>query len=314
MSRYTLGIDTSNYATSLAVFDTAGEVVCAKKRFLPVKEGQLGLRQSDALFHHTTALPEMLHELAQECDLTRIDAVGVSQKPRPAEGSYMPCFLAGESAAEAAAAFCNAPLFKTSHQVGHILAALYSAGKPELINEPFIAFHVSGGTTEAVLATPDDYEIIKAQIVSESTDLKAGQAIDRTGVLLGLDFPCGPALEKLSNESNENFKIKPTMLGVNCSLSGVENKVKNMISDNRPPCDVAKFALCSVAEALSAMAEAVIEKYGDMPIVFAGGVSGNKMIADMLSDRYGAFFAKPEFSSDNAAGIAIYAYLKSLIQ
>ena len=101
MSRYTLGIDTSNYATSLAVFDTAGEVVCAKKRFLPVKPGQLGLRQSDALFHHTTALPEMLHELAQEFDLTRIDAVGVSQKPRPAEGSYMPCFLAGVSAATA---------------------------------------------------------------------------------------------------------------------------------------------------------------------------------------------------------------------
>ena len=100
MSRYTLGVDTSNYATSLAVFDTAGEVVCAKKRFLPVKPGQLGLRQSDALFHHTTALPEMLHELAQEFDLTRIDAVGVSQKPRPAEGSYMPCFLAGVNAAE----------------------------------------------------------------------------------------------------------------------------------------------------------------------------------------------------------------------
>ena len=104
MSRYTLGVDTSNYATSLAVFDTAGEVVCAKKRFLPVKPGQLGLRQSDALFHHTTALPEMLHELAQEFDLTRIDAVGVSQKPRPAEGSYMPCFLAGVNAATAFAA------------------------------------------------------------------------------------------------------------------------------------------------------------------------------------------------------------------
>ena len=87
MSRYTLGVDTSNYATSLAVFDTAGEVVCAKKRFLPVKAGQLGLRQSDALFHHTAALPEMLQELAQEFDLTKIDAVGVSQKPRPVEGS-----------------------------------------------------------------------------------------------------------------------------------------------------------------------------------------------------------------------------------
>lgn len=101
MSSYTLGIDTSNYATSLAVFNTAGEVVCAKKRFLPVKEGQLGLRQSDALFHHTVALPEMLAELGGEFDLTQISAVGVSEKPRPVEGSYMPCFLAGVSAAEA---------------------------------------------------------------------------------------------------------------------------------------------------------------------------------------------------------------------
>ena len=122
MSRYTLGVDTSNYATSLAVFDTAGEVVCAKKRFLPVKAGQLGLRQSDALFHHTAALPEMLQELAQEFDLTKIDAVGVSQKPRPVEGSYMPCFLAGVSAATAFAAARDIPLIYTTHQQGHAAA------------------------------------------------------------------------------------------------------------------------------------------------------------------------------------------------
>ena len=126
MSRYTLGVDTSNYATSLAVFDTAGEVVCAKKRFLPVKAGQLGLRQSDALFHHTAALPEMLQELAQEFDLTKIDAVGVSQKPRPVEGSYMPCFLAGVSAATAFAAARDIPLIYTTHQQGHAAAALFA--------------------------------------------------------------------------------------------------------------------------------------------------------------------------------------------
>ena len=98
----TLGIDTSNYATSLAVFDTdAGEVVCDCKKFLPVKEGQLGLRQSDALFHHTTALPEMLAELSGKADLTKVAAVGVSAKPRPVEGSYMPCFLAGVRASTA---------------------------------------------------------------------------------------------------------------------------------------------------------------------------------------------------------------------
>ena len=127
MSRYTLGIDTSNYATSLAVFDTAGEVVCAKKRFLPVKEGQLGLRQSDALFHHTVALPEMMQELAQEFDLTKVDAVGVSQKPRPVEGSYMPCFLAGVSAAAAFAQAKGIPLVRTTHQQGHAAAALFAA-------------------------------------------------------------------------------------------------------------------------------------------------------------------------------------------
>ena len=124
MSSYTLGIDTSNYATSLAVFDTAGEVVCAKKRFLPVKEGQLGLRQSDALFHHTVALPEMLAELGSEFDLTQISAVGVSEKPRPVEGSYMPCFLAGVSAAEAFALARGIPLIRTTHQQGHAAAAL----------------------------------------------------------------------------------------------------------------------------------------------------------------------------------------------
>ena len=127
MSSYTLGIDTSNYATSLAVFDTAGEVVCAKKRFLPVKEGQLGLRQSDALFHHTAALPEMLKELSGEFDLTKISAVGVSEKPRPVEGSYMPCFLAGVSAAEAFALARGIPLVRTTHQQGHAAAALFAA-------------------------------------------------------------------------------------------------------------------------------------------------------------------------------------------
>ncbi len=307
-----VGIDTSNYTTSVAVFD--GEKIIQKKKLLTVKKGERGLRQSDALFQHTVNLPVLISELKSKIGDMNIEAFGVSSRPRNISGSYMPCFLAGESAAESAAAFCNAPLFKTSHQVGHILAALYSADKLELINDRFIAFHVSGGTTEAVLVTPDDDEIIKAQIVSESTDLKAGQAIDRTGVLLGLDFPCGPALERLSYESNQNFKIKPTMLGMNCSLSGIENKVKKMISDNCLPQDAAKFALCSVAEALSSMAGAVVEKYGSVPIVFAGGVSGNKMIADMLGSRFGAYFAQPKFSSDNAAGIAIYAYLKSIMQ
>ena len=306
------GIDTSNYTTSVAVFD--GEHIIQKKQLLIVKKGERGLRQSEALFQHTVNLPILINRLKEETGELNLEAIGVSNRPRNAEGSYMPCFLAGKSAAASASSFCSIPLYETSHQVGHILAALYSVGKPELINDRFIAFHVSGGTTEAVLVTPDDNDIIKAEVVSESTDLKAGQAIDRTGVLLGIDFPCGPELEKLSLGSNENFKIKPTMIGMICSLSGIENKVKKMISDNCPPQDVAKFAICSVCESLSSMAQAVTDKYGNMPLVFAGGVSGNKMIAQTLKNRFGAYFAEPQFSSDNAAGIAIYAYLKSVMQ
>ena len=175
MSRYTLGIDTSNYATSLAVFDTAGEVVCAKKRFLPVREGQLGLRQSDALFHHTVALPEMMQELAQEFDLTKIDAVGVSQKPRPVEGSYMPCFLAGVSAAAAFAQAKGIPLVRTTHQQGHAAAALFAAKGEQLFAEKVLLFHISGGTTDLLLCD----QVRQITTLGTSTDLYAGQAVDR---------------------------------------------------------------------------------------------------------------------------------------
>ena len=190
MSCYTLGIDTSNYATSLAVFDTAGEVVCAKKRFLPVKEGQLGLRQSDALFHHTAALPEMLEELGHEFDLTRIAAVGVSQKPRPVEGSYMPCFLAGVNAATAFALARGIPLIHTTHQQGHAAAALFAAEGDKLFRQKVLLFHISGGTTDLLLCD----EVRRIETLGTSTDLYAGQAVDRVGVKLGFGFPAGGKL------------------------------------------------------------------------------------------------------------------------
>ena len=193
MSRYTLGVDTSNYATSLAVFDTAGEVVCAKKRFLPVKAGQLGLRQSDALFHHTAALPEMLQELVQEFDLTKIDAVGVSQKPRPVEGSYMPCFLAGVSAATAFAAARDIPLIYTTHQQGHAAAALYAAKGEALFSQKVLLFHISGGTTDLLLCD----QVRTITTLGTSTDLYAGQAVDRVGVRLGFAPITQPAIASL---------------------------------------------------------------------------------------------------------------------
>lgn len=302
-----LGFDTSNYTTSVAAYD--GERVVQFKRLLEVKHGERGLRQSDAVFQHTVNMPKLINQIQDEID--KVDAVAVSSRPRNIEGSYMPCFLVGENTAAAAASFSRAPLYKTSHQVGHILAALYSVQRLDLINEPFVAFHVSGGTTEALLVTPDENEIIRAELIAQSTDLKAGQAIDRTGVMLGLKFPCGAELDRLAQKSTCEYKVKPSVKGLNCSLSGVENKAEKMLDDGESASDIAKFVISYILQTLDLMTQRVMDKYGRLPLVFAGGVMSNSIISKKLGEKYGAYFALPQYSCDNAAGIAIYAYLKS---
>lgn len=300
-----LGFDTSNYTTSVALYD--GKEVISKKKILTVKNGERGLRQSDAVFQHTVNMPELLKQLP---DLSKIESVAVSTRPRNIDGSYMPCFLVGMNNARTVSTFNHCSLHYTSHQVGHILAALYSVGRLDLIQERFIAFHISGGTTEALLVEPDENEIINAGIVSQSLDLKAGQAVDRTGVLLGCQFPCGKELDELSLKSDREFKVKPTMLGNDCSMSGIENKVKNMISNGKSPEDISKFLFTYIALTIDKMTENIIERFGNLPLVYAGGVMSNTIIKNHIKSKFSAYFAQPEFSCDNAAGIAIYAYLK----
>ena len=303
MSSYTLGIDTSNYATSLAVFDTAGEVVCAKKRFLPVKEGQLGLRQSDALFHHTAALPEMLKELSGEFDLTQISAVGVSEKPRPVEGSYMPCFLAGESQGRGIADTLGVPFFPCAHQQGHIAAAAWSAGRPDLLDRPHLAWHLSGGTTELLYVQPDGVSVW-AQKLGGTSDISAGQLIDRTGQLLGLPFPAGKALDGLYGQADvcQNYTVKINDLTF--SLSGMENKVRELVERGTPPANVARFVVDTVVKAVLRTTDKALEQYPGLPVLCSGGVASNSALRAALRD---AVFAPPQYSTDNALGVAILA-------
>ena len=299
-----LGIDTSNYTTSCALFD--GKSVVQEKQLLSVKHGEKGLRQSDAVFQHTVNLPKLIEKL----DISNLKGVGVSTQPRSVEGSYMPCFLVGEGAAVAASASAGVPLYKTSHQTGHILAALYSAGRLDLINERHIAFHISGGTTEALLVSPDNDKIINSEIIASSSDLKAGQAIDRAGVMLGLQFPCGKALDELSQKSENVYKYKPSMNGLDCSLSGIENKTKDLVKKGEAPENIAKFVLTCISQSVLKMLDAIKEEYGNLPVIFSGGVSSNSLLRKTILAKYNAYFAEPAFSLDNAAGCAIYAYLK----
>ena len=192
-----VGIDTSNYTTSCALCDGEGKVIANIKKMLPVKDGERGLRQSDALFAHTKNLPECMEALGEVIkkemyDGARVVAVGYSATPRDIEGSYMPCFLAGVAAAKSfCASIPNVKSYALSHQCGHIRAAIYSSGYDHSDGKPFGAFHVSGGTTECLLVKREDGGF-KADLIGGTLDLNAGQVIDRIGVKIGLSFPAGP--------------------------------------------------------------------------------------------------------------------------
>lgn len=304
-----LGLDTSNYTTSAALYFPEENRIIHSKMLLPVKEGEKGLRQSDAVFHHTQQLHSVCSELFKKCQYN-LDSIGASAFPRMAEGSYMPCFLVGLNTAKIISDINGVNLHISSHQVGHILAALYSADKLELIKERFIAFHLSGGTTEALLVEPDADEIIKCTLIGKSTDLKAGQAVDRVGVMLGMRFPCGAELDMLSQNSTADYKIKTSIRGTDISLSGVENKCKIMLKNGDIPCDIAKFCIQYISASVEKMTESILSEYGELPLVYSGGVMSNSYMKARFSSKFNGIFASPEFSSDNAAGIAIMAYLK----
>lgn len=304
-----LGLDTSNYTTSCAVWDRESGIMRQEKQLLPVKEGEAGLRQSDAVFHHTKQLPELLERLLPE-PLSHLKAIGVSVRPRNAEGSYMPCFLCGQGLAHSIGAVTGARVYETSHQIGHILAALYSAGQLALLAEPFLAFHVSGGTTDCLLCEPDKEQLLRITQLGTSLDLKAGQAVDRVGLMMGLSFPCGKALEALAVQSDRRWKIRPVLKEGSCCLSGLQNQCQKLLEEGVSHPDVARYCLKAVEETISAMTADALKKTGSLPVVYAGGVMSNQLIRSVLEKRFGAYFAEPAFSCDNAAGTAVYAALR----
>lgn len=297
-----LGIDTSNYTTSVAL--ATENSYRMERRILTVAQGECGLRQSNALFLHTVNLPELMRTLAPASD-GAIDAVAVSTRPRDVEGSYMPCFLAGVSAAESVAASLGVPLYSFSHQAGHVMAAVRTCGSPEVGSHEFLAFHLSGGTTELLLARPDPDLGFAVEIIGQTCDLSAGQIIDRIGVMLGLTFPCGGELEKLAAKATSSVRVHPCLRGADCHLSGAENQAQKMIADGASPETVARFALDMVFATIAGMTKAAREEYPTLPIVYAGGVMRNAYLKTKLKGTFrGVYFADTELSSDNAVGTA----------
>ena len=311
-----LGFDTSNYTTSVAAFDgTAGDNVSC---LLPVKAGELGLRQSEALFSHIKRLPELSDRLFAHLDQTQLCAIGVSTRPRAVEGSYMPCFLAGESQARVLAAALHVSLYEFSHQQGHIAAVLWSAGRLDLLGSEFLAWHLSGGTTELLHVRTTADGTIDCEKIGGTTDISAGQLIDRTGQLLGLEFPAGKAIDALAGQgchserseesvsphSSEWFRVKVN--GCEFSLSGVQNQVQAFRERGASEMETAYFALRSVLEAVKKATKNACKERA-LPVLFSGGVASNSMLRRMMPE---AVFGAPQYSTDNAMGIAVLTWLK----
>ena len=298
-----IGFDTSNYTTSVAWFDGTDGVNCSK--LLPVKDGELGLRQSDAVFAHIKGLPELSGRLFSDIGQMDIEAVGVSTRPRAVDGSYMPCFMVGYSHAKLLSDLFRVPLVEVSHQQGHVAASLWSAGRLDLMDQPHLAWHLSGGTTELLLVEPEGKNV-RCTKIGGTSDISAGQLIDRTGQLLNLPFPSGKHLDQLSQRAvgSDVFKVKCDHSVF--SLSGVQNKVQQY-HQNHDDAETAAYALRCICHAVLAASKQAQKVYPGLPIVFSGGVASNSMLRNELAPL-DPVFSEPQFATDNAMGVAVLTH------
>ncbi len=299
-----IGFDTSNYTTSIACYDGVSGENCSQ--ILPVKQGELGLRQSDAVFSHIKSLPELSGRLFSHVDLKKVSAVGVPTRPSAVDRSYMPCFMVGYSHAKLLADGLNVPLIEVSHQQGHVAASLWSAGRMELMDQPHLAWHLSGGTTELLLVEPEGKQV-RCTKIGGTTDISAGQLIDRTGQLLQLPFPSGKHMDALSEQAQNTDVFRVKCPGMEFSLSGVQNKVQQYHNAIGSAAETAAYALRCVAMAVLTATEHALQAYPGLNVVFSGGVASNSMLRKVMAPLE-PIFSEPKYSTDNAMGVAVLAH------
>ena len=307
MSQIIIGLDTSCYTTSVAAVTVDGQVLASCRKLLPVKMGERGLRQSEAVFIHVRQLPERLEELGAYVKGHDIVAVCVSRQPRDEEESYMPVFQVGDAQARGLAAMLGVPCFASTHQRGHVAAAMVDSGVAE---GDLLAVHLSGGTTELLSLRGDELTLLGGTL-----DLHAGQFVDRVGVALGLNFPAGPYLEKLAVQGRSEAKLPANMADqdLHCHFSGAETQVQRWIKQGEMPReDIAREVYDLLARTASRMILAGSRDTGIRQVLIAGGVASSQLFRQLVTERihkkdknFRVCFGKPEYSGDNAVGAAL---------
>ena len=303
-----LGVDTSNYTTSVSCVSNEG-IVFERRTMLSVPLGDRGLRQSDAVFQHVRNLPPLISAMLAGIERESIRAVAVSVKPTAAEESYMPVFLAGKLAATSIASSLGAPLYETTHQAGHVRAALL--GQEERFSgSPFLAMHLSGGTTDLLLVHREAGIIGAIEHIGGCDDLHAGQFVDRVGVRLGLPFPSGISLEALVRTADDRtIKLPASVKALNCSFSGQESQCQRLIDGGAAQESVAFAVYDCMARTFAKLLTTAFAETGCKTALLSGGVSGSLLLRELLQQRLNAelFYARSGLSSDNAVGTALLA-------
>ncbi|MFH1880849.1 MAG: hypothetical protein ABIK64_08650, partial [Bacillota bacterium] len=278
--RAAIGLDTSCYTTSAAAVDESGAVRAFQRKLLPVRPGECGLRQSEAVFAHVRQLPELVEKLRAEIGDLAVCAVAASAAPRDAQDSYMPVFTVGSNFGRSAASLLQVPFFSTSHQMGHILAG--AIGNPPL-KVPFLAVHLSGGTTETMLCEGETVTRL-----GQTLDIHAGQLLDRLGVLMGFPFPAGEALEQLALQAKADALLPVSMANgdFDCHLSGAETQCRRWLESGTYPLErIAAEAFDLLTRTVSRMIAAACEKTGAQQVLIVGGVASSKILRAQIPRR-----------------------------
>lgn len=339
MNDMVLGIDTSNYTTSAALTDEKRQVIRDERMLLRVKQGERGLRQSNALFQHHENLPVLLQPLL--CEFRGcIRAISISSRPRPEEGSYMPVFLAGFQAGQMLADALGVPLMEFSHQEGHIASGAFQSGLS--VKQPFLAWHLSGGTCELLFVS----ESGQMRRIGGSLDISFGQLIDRMGVAMGLRFPCGRQLDQMALSAAAALKstkaaqseaslldgrsVKPIAIkDLHFNISGIETQALRLLEREEISREMLTLQIFrEIAACVGRVTVEAAQATGARQVLFTGGVVASGFLQAHLPQvcegarRQGPSgrkkerlslekeplpklcFGRPEYCSDNAVGVS----------
>ena len=315
-----LGIETSCDETGVAIYDEEkGLIANQLYSQIEMHADYGGVVPELASRDHIRKTVPLIDAALKEANLTACDIDGVAYTAGP---GLVGALLVGATIARSLAYAWNVPALGIHHMEGHLLAPMLEEVPPEF---PFVALLISGGHTQLVKVDG----VGQYELLGESIDDAAGEAFDKTGKLLGLDYPAGVAVSKLAEQGTLNRFVFPRPMtdrpGLDFSFSGLKTFAANTINansdengklDEQTRCDIAQAFQQAVVDTIIIKCKRALQQTGYKRLVMAGGVSANKQLradlAEMMKSLGGeVYYPRPQIRvTDNGAMIAYTGFLR----